>query len=114
MSLIDDDLVGTPANALVFSKAGFTKNVGEKAKNAFREEVKKVMFGFGDSKNPDERSVELLEVYIDEFIVNLVTQASRRSQRHNSNSLRLADVLHTIRKDEKKFLRIPYIVTAQR
>ena len=95
-----------------FTKAGFIKKVTGKAKSGFREEVRKLMFGLGDEESPDEKSLELLEVYIDEFIVNLVTQASRRSHRHNSNSLRLADVLHTIRKDEKKFLRMPYIVTA--
>ena len=82
--------------------------------SALREEVKKLMFGFGDHNTPNEKSVDLMEGFIEETIINLVLQASRRSQRHGSNNLRLADVLHTIRKDEKKFLRMPYIINAYR
>ena len=70
------------------------------------------MFGFGDSAEPNEKTVDLMEAYFEEILINLLTQAQRRSQRHGSTSLRLADVLHTIRKDEKKFLRMPYIINA--
>ena len=58
------------------------------------------MFACGDSQQPNEASLDLLETYAEEFIINLVMQAQRRSQRHGAkNSLRLGDILHCIRKD---------------
>ena len=71
------------------------------------------MYGYGDDKVPNEASVDLLEIYVEEFVINLVAQAMRRSQRHTngSNNLRLADVLNVIKHDEKKFLRMPYILS---
>ena len=69
------------------------------------------MFACGDDQTPNETTVDLLETYAEEFITNLVVQAQRRSSRHGSNNLRLADILHTIRHDEVKFLRLPYIIT---
>ena len=69
------------------------------------------MFGCGDDKDgPNEASLDLLETYIEEFVTNLVVQSQRRSQRHGSNSLRTGDVLHVIKKDKIKFLRMPYII----
>ena len=48
----------------------------------FRDDLKKLMYGFGDHYDPNESSVALLEEYVEEFIVNLVSRTSRRSQRH--------------------------------
>ena len=69
------------------------------------------MFACGDAETPNESTLDLLETYAEEFIINLVMQAQRRSQRHASNSLRVADILHVIRKDDVKYLRMPYIIT---
>ena len=90
---------------------------GKQKGGPFREDLKKLMYGYGDDRNPNEATVDLLEVYIEEFVVNLVAQAMRRSHRHppthGSNNLRLADVLNVIKHDEKKFLRMPYILSTQ-
>ena len=72
------------------------------------------MFGFGDNEYPNEASLDLLEIYVEEFIVNLVVRTQRRAQRNGSNTLELADVLRSLQKDEKKFLRMPYILAAQK
>ena len=69
------------------------------------------MYGFGDNEYPNEASIDLLEVYLEEFIVNLVVRTAKRSQRNGSNTLKLADVLRVLQKDEKKFLKMPYILT---
>ena len=75
------------------------------------------MFGYGDDRNPYDGTVDLLEIYVEEYIINLVAQAMRRSQRHppthGSNNIRLADVLNVIKHDEKKYLRMPYILSTQ-
>ena len=72
------------------------------------------MFGFGDEVNPHEASLDLLEVYTEEFVSNLVARAAKRSHRVGSNTLKLADILKVIEKDEKKFLRMPYLLAAQK
>ena len=45
----------------------------------FRDDLKKLMYGFGDNYYPRESSVDLLEEYVEEFIVNLVSRTARRS-----------------------------------
>ena len=87
---------------------------GKRKGGPFREDLKKLMYGYGDDQNPNEASVELLETYVEEFVINLVAQSMRRSQRHHgTNYIRLADVLNVIKHDEKKFLRMPYILSTQ-
>ena len=98
---------------MIFRKVGAEKKpkkVGAGA--AYRDEIKKLMFGCGDQSEPDQKSLELLELYYEEAMTNLIVQASRRCQRHGGgNTVRVADILYTIRKDEKKYLRMPYIIS---
>ncbi len=54
------------------------------------------MFGFGDDARPNESSIELLEIYVEEFITNLVSRATKRSQRLGSNMVHVADVLKVL------------------
>ena len=70
------------------------------------------MYGFGDDRIPNEQTVDQLEIYIEEFITNLVARASRRCQRHGNDTLKLADILRVLEQDQKKFFRMPYIITA--
>ena len=123
MRIIDDEVHNNADSASgsqqkIIHKSGgmYKKYVPIKGKKGdpFREEVKKLMFGFGDVQCPNEKSLDLMEAFMEEVMINLLLQASRRSQRHGSNALRLSDVLHIIRKDEKKFLRMPYIINAYR
>ena len=99
---------------MVFRKDNLSAASGKKPKKAapFREEMRKLMYGCGDDPNPDEKTLDLVEAYFEEVLINLVVQSSRRAQRHGSNSLRLSDVLHVIRKDDRKYLRMPYIINA--
>ena len=55
---------------------------GRKGKNKggpFREDLKKLMYGYGDDAYPNDATVDLLEVYVEEFVINMVSQALRRS-----------------------------------
>ena len=58
---------------MVFTKPGFTAKKQGKAKGAFKGEIRKLMYGSGDHETPNEASVDLLEAYIDEFMINLIT-----------------------------------------
>ena len=90
MRVIDDEDAGSTSAASVTSKiiltrAGVYRKVAAgqpkpaKKTNAYREEVRKLMYGFGDSKTPDEKSLDLMEALVEETLVNLISQASRRS-----------------------------------
>ena len=95
----------------IHTRVGRGGRKGKQKGGPFREDLRKLMFGFGDDKNPNEATVDLLEIYIEEFVINLVAQSMRRSQRHGTNSIRLPDVLNVIKHDEKKFFRMPYILS---
>ena len=41
------------------------------------------MYGFGDDKNPLDETVELVDDYINEFIINLAKRALKRSKRRD-------------------------------
>ena len=69
------------------------------------------MYGYGDDPNPSEASVDLLEIYLEEFVTNLVSRSLRRRLRHGDNVIKVADVLEVLKFDEKKYLRMPYILT---
>ena len=121
MNVVNDDtdthsLQQDQPNIQYYYKSGRREGRKNKSSNKglFREDLKTLMYGFGDNKYPNETSVDLLEDYVQEFIVNLVVRTAKRSQRNCSNTLKLADVLRVLQKDEKKFLRMPYILLAQK
>ena len=84
----------------------------KKNKGKEEEEMKKIMVGFGDDLNPNEKTIELLEEYMIDFLQNLITMAFKRSQRRdpNSNQLLKDDLLYFIQKDIKKYLRVGHII----
>lgn len=73
--------------------------------------VYKMMIGFGESGEPREDTVELMELYVIEFINNISKRALQRSMRGGYNTIQLRDLLKVIEDDEKKFLRVPYLLT---
>lgn len=70
-----------------------------------------MMIGFGESGEPREDTVELMELYVIEFITNISKRAMSRSQRGGFSNIQLRDLLKVIEDDEKKFLRVPYLLT---
>ena len=73
--------------------------------------VSKLMRGFGESGEPRDDTLELLESYVFEFINNLVQRSLQRSQRGGYAQIQVRDLLKVLEQDEKKYLRMPYIVT---
>jgi transcription initiation factor TFIID subunit 13 len=69
------------------------------------------MYGFGDSENPDNESVELLEQYLIEYMQNIALLAFKRSKRRGFNEIKLKDLLYIIRNDKKKFYRVPSLLS---
>lgn len=73
--------------------------------------VSKMMQGFGEVSNPREDTLELMEQYTIEFITNVTKRTLARSLRSKYNTIQLRDLLKVIEEDEKKFLRVPYLLT---
>ena len=90
---------------------------GRKGKNKggpFREDLIKLMYGFGDEETPNDATVDLLETYTEEFIANLVARTMRRSFRiEGNNELLISDLLKVLEQDEVKFLRMAYTIPTQ-
>ena len=76
----------------------------------FTNELKGIMYGFGDVENPDHESVELLQEYVIEYIQNIAYAAYRRNKRKGSNELSLRDLLYVLKKDKKRYYRIKNLI----
>ena len=116
MRVIDDDQDSEEERHVPqYQPRGRGGRKGKQRSGPFREDLKKLMYGYGDAILPNDETVDLMEVYVQEYVINLVAQSMRRSQRHTngSNSIRLADVLNVLKHDEKKYLRMPYILSTQ-
>lgn len=87
---------------------------GKKKKGKDEEELKKIMVGFGDENTPNEKTLEILEEYMIDFLNNLILSAFKRSQRRdpNCNQLLKDDLLYFIKNDTKKYLRCGQILKA--
>jgi transcription initiation factor TFIID subunit 13 len=61
-----------------------------------------MLFGFGDSDNPRQDTVELVEELVVEYLTDTLTAAARISQ----TRIRTDDLLYVLRHDEKKLARV--------
>src|SRR5690349_4359874 len=77
----------------------------------FFNELKTLMYGFGDLENPENETVELLEQYLIEYVQNIALLAFKRSKRRGFNEIKLKDLLYIIKNDKKKFYRVPSLLS---
>lgn len=90
----------------------------KKQKDTFNEDLSKILFAFGDSKEPREETVKALEEYMLFFLDKLITKIKDRnmtlSTKHSSSqqSLKVTkeDVIYAFRNDSKWLARIAYII----
>ena len=75
MRIIDDpnDSDDEPVPAYVqTSRPGRGGRKGKQKGGPFREDLKKLMYGYGDDFYPNDSTVDLLAVYVEEFVINMV------------------------------------------
>lgn len=84
----------------------------KKQKVSFREDLKTLMYAFGDVKHPLSESADVLEEYMLSFINQLVEKGVKRRKRRDSNNPKLSkeDLLYVIKSDPKWMARIAYIM----
>ena len=63
-----------------------------------------MMYGFGDSKEPDPASVELVEDMLVDYLVNVGHRSMEVAERRGR--MQTEDLLYVIRNDRKKFARV--------
>lgn len=76
----------------------------------FQEDIKKMMYGFGDDLDPIQETTELMEQYLIEYLSNICNLVLHRSHRGGHNSMQLGDLIHYMKSDPVKFYKIPQIL----
>ena len=105
-STIRSKISSTENNSANYRENGEDNNIDN-----FTPELKGLMYGFGDKENPDHESTELLQKYVIEYIQNIALAAYRRNKRKGSNEISLRDLLYVLRKDKKRYYRIPSLIS---
>ena len=105
-SAIRSKISSTENNSVNYRENGEDNNIDN-----FTPELKGLMYGFGDKENPDIESTELLQEYVIEYIQNIAIAAYRRNKRKGSNEISLRDLLYVLRKDKKRYYRIPSLIS---
>ncbi|XP_062601318.1 transcription initiation factor TFIID subunit 13-like [Saccostrea cucullata] len=75
----------------------------EKRKKIFLKELRCMMYGFGDDRNPYTESVELLEDLVIEYITEMTKKAMEVGR---PGRISVEDIIFLIRKDPKKYSRV--------
>jgi len=76
----------------------------------FQDDLKIMMYGFGDDMEPLKETTELMEQYVVEYLSNMCNRVLERSMRGGHNSMQLGDLIHVLKSDPKKYYRVPLIL----
>ena len=80
----------------------------EKKKHIFFKEIRCMMVGFGDDRNPYTESIELMEDLVVEFITDITQKALNVGR---PGRLQVEDIVYLIQKDVKKWSRVKELLT---
>jgi len=89
------------------------KRVHKKKQFILKDDLKKMMFGFGEDPEPREDTLELMELYVNEVMTNVAKRAIEKSQRSGYQSFQVRDLLQVLEQNEKQFLRAGYNLAMQ-
>jgi len=73
-------------------------------KRMFTRELKQIMYGFGDVKNPAQETVDLVEDIMCEYVTEMTKKAVQVSSKRGK--VLTEDFVFIIRKDRKKYNRV--------
>jgi len=84
------------------------KKTPEERKFIFRKELRSMLYGFGDDKNPSEETLDALE----QIVIDYIRQVCEKClQVGKPNRLTLEDIHYLIRRDAKKFARVKELLS---
>lgn len=76
----------------------------KRKRGAFAKDLAYMMYGFGDAKEPDPRTIELMEDMLVEYLTNVAHRSMEVAERRGR--MQTEDLLYVIRNDRKKFARV--------
>lgn len=82
--------------------------------NLFTNDLKSLMYAFGDVANPDPESVAVLEDILQEYIVNMCHEAFRVACVANRQKIKVDDFKFALRNDPRKLGRVEELLILQR
>ncbi|XP_017056727.1 transcription initiation factor TFIID subunit 13 [Drosophila ficusphila] len=77
-------------------------------KRLFSKELRCMMFGFGDDKNPYTETVDLLEDLVIEYIAETTHRAMEIGR---TGRVQVEDIIFLVRKDARKYARVKDLLT---
>lgn len=77
-------------------------------KRLFSKELRCMMFGFGDDKNPYTETVDLLEDLVIEYIAETTHRAMEIGR---TGRVQVEDIIFLVRKDQRKYARVKDLLT---
>ena len=84
-------------------KPTFTPQMDEKKRHWFFKEIRCMMVGFGDDKNPYTESIELIEELVIDFVTDITLKAMNVGK---PGRVTYEDIMYLIRTDSKKSQRV--------
>uniref|UniRef100_T1JNQ0 Transcription initiation factor TFIID subunit 13 n=1 Tax=Strigamia maritima TaxID=126957 RepID=T1JNQ0_STRMM len=81
---------------------------GDRKKRLFSKELRCMMYGFGDDRNPYTESVDILEDLVIEFIIEMTHKAMEVGR---TGRVQVEDIVFLVRKDQRKFARVKDLLT---
>ncbi|GMR38018.1 hypothetical protein PMAYCL1PPCAC_08213 [Pristionchus mayeri] len=97
-----DEEPTTSAGKKTTAAAAADKPAAE-GKGVFRKELAKMMYGFGDDKEPYDKTLEMLESIVLDYIKEMCERAKAVGK---PDKIQLEDIHYLIRRDTKKFARV--------
>lgn len=85
-----------------------------KRANLFSNDLKSLMYAFGDVPNPHPESVAVLEDILQDYIVSICHEAYRMAVAANRQKIKVDDFKFAIRNDPKKLGRVDELLHLQR
>lgn len=84
------------------------KKTPEERKFLFRRELRSMLYGFGDEKQPNDDTLEVLEQIVTDYIKEVCRKALEVGK---PNRINLEDIHYLIRRDPKKFCRVKELLS---
>ncbi|CAI2385271.1 unnamed protein product [Moneuplotes crassus] len=80
-------------------------------KFTLQEELSQMMVAFGEFDPPNQHTLQLLEIYLLDFLDSILTESYRKAKRAgHKDTIKIGDLLREIQFDEMMFLRVPALL----
>ncbi|CAJ0581246.1 unnamed protein product, partial [Mesorhabditis spiculigera] len=102
----EDDVFGSDIDEEEEKKKEPTRE--EDKKFAFRRELRNMLYGFGDDKVPYDKTLELVEAIMVDYVKEFVDRCLAVGK---PGKIGLEDIHYLIRRDPKKFARVKELLS---